>query len=158
MSKETTEETGLAINTLTVDKIPNVLESLKAQLKTLKGDTEKLVDHSYNGISIKSVKTVKELLEISASIHQRARAYEEEVERYELKDSEKYKIAPFSQNGLSVSQWETIIKQAIFDLLNKVHIERLEKAIEKLSTHLSAEQKLKNDLESIMQSVEVPIL
>lgn len=143
------KETGLVIPT-TTQQVPEAIETLKAQLAKLKGDVEEKVslDISYNGKNIKNVDTVKELLEISASLHAREVAYNAEIVRYKL---EKANIQPFSQEGKSLNDWEKIIAKAIHELINSKQIQKIENAIKELSKHLDAETKLKNTLAEVMQ-------
>lgn len=133
--------------------VPAAIEALKKQLTALKGDIEDKIslDVDYNGENIKDVSTVKELLQISASLHAREAAYNVELKRYGLEDK---KIQPFNESSLPVSKWEKIIEKAIFELMNKKQIEKIESAIKTLSTHLDAETKLKNELESIMKNAQ----
>ena len=100
--------------------------------------------------NIKSVKSVGLLLEISSAIHSRNEAYSVEIARYKLTDRN---IAPFKVSDKTVSDWEKIIDKAINELINKTQIEKIENAIQKLSKHISEEEKLANDLKSIAESV-----
>lgn len=141
-------ETGIMIPQ-TAQDVPKVIEQLKVQLANLKGGVEEKVslDINYNGKTIKNVTTVKELLEISSSLHAREAAYNAEVVRYKLQEAN---IQPFSQEGKSLTEWHKIIAKAIHELINKVQIKNLEDAIAGLSEHLDAETKLKMKLESLV--------
>lgn len=136
--------------------VPQAIEALKAQLASLKCNTEEKVstDINYNGTNVKNVKSVKELLEISASIAARSRQYDEELVRYQL---DAKLIQPWSQSEKSADQWFGIIKKAVFELTNAKQIETLENAIAKLSKHLDAETRLQNDLAEIMASATAPV-
>jgi len=136
--------------------VPQAIEALKQQLKVLKSNVEEKVstDISYNGTNVKSIKSVKELLEISASIEARSEAYSRQMSKYGLDAS---KIQPWSQSEKTAEQWFEIIKKAIFELTNAKQIETLENAIKKLSSHLDAETKLQNDLAEIMASAAAPL-
>lgn len=143
-----TTETAVMIPT-NAQQVPQVIEQLKAQLAALKGNSEEKIslDIFYNGKNIKNVDTVKELLEISASLHAREIAYKAEVVRYGLENAN---IQPFSQENKSIEEWSKIIAKAIHQLINKVQIKNLEDAIAGLSEHLDAETKLKMKLESLV--------
>lgn len=146
-----TAGTGTAVMIpTTTAQVPQVIETLKAQLAQLKGNAEEKVslDISYNGKNIKTVDTVKELLEISASLHAREAAYKAEVVRYGL---EKANIQPFSQESKSLAEWQKIIAKAIHELINSKQIQKIENAIKELSKHLDEETKLKNTLAEVMQ-------
>lgn len=136
-------------------EVPAAIEALKVQLEALKGNVDERIslDINYNGRNIKSVDTIGELLQMSASLHARATAYEAEIKRYQL---EKANIKGFEEDGKSVVHWEKVISKAINELMNKVQIDRLESAIKKLSQHVDAETKLQNDLAEIMGSASQP--
>ena len=134
----------------TAKDVPATIEFLKAQLTQLKGNAEEKIslDISYNGEKIKDVDTVKELLEISASLHAREAAYNAEVVRYGLESAN---IQPFSQEGKSLEEWKKIIAKAIHELINSKQIQKIENAIKELSKHLDAETQLANTLASVME-------
>lgn len=140
-----TTTTGFPV---TKDQVPEAIERLKEQLAQLKGDQKDKIslDVSYKGTVIKNVTTVKELLEISASVKARGRAYQEEVKHFKLEG----KVQAFSDSEKTVDEWDAIIAKAIFELINKVQITKIEDAIKRLSTHLDEETKLANDLADIM--------
>jgi hypothetical protein len=135
----------------TTKEVSATIANLKDQLKLLKGNKEEEIslDVDYQGNVIKNVETVNELLQISASLHARATAYGVELERYNLQDK---KIQPFTESNLSVEKWEKVISQAIFELMNRKQIEKIESAIKSLSKFEDEETKLKNELENIMKS------
>lgn len=137
--------------------VPQAIEALKQQLAGLKSNVEEKVstDISYNGTSIKNIKSVKELLEISASIEARSEAYAKQMSRYQLDEK---LIQPWSQSDKTAAQWFVIIKKAIFELTNAKQIETLENAIAKLSKHLDAETRLQNDLAEIMNAATAPLV
>lgn len=141
----------------TAQDVPKAIEALKAQLKSLKGNVEESIslDITFSGNNVKDVKTVKELLNMSAILHAKEEAYSKEVVRYGL---EKANLEGFSESGKSLSHWEKVIEKAIFELTNNVKIKHLESAINKLSQHLDAETKLQNDLESIMSLASQPLV
>lgn len=143
--------TGLVIPKNSAE-VSATIEQLKKTLVELKGNREDSIslDIDYNGNNIKSVKSVGLLLEISSAIHSRNEAYSVEIARYKLTDRN---IAPFKVSDKTVSDWEKIIDKAINELINKTQIEKIENAIQKLSKHISEEEKLANDLKSIAESV-----
>lgn len=151
----TAQTAGLMIPTTKQD-VPKAIEILKAQLAAKKGTIDEKVslDIVYSGKNIKDITSVKELLEISASIHTRAQAYDLELDRYNLKEAN---IAKFSQSEKSVEDWVKIISKAVNELINKSEITRLENAITKLSKHLDAETQLANELADIMNSAQEAI-
>ena len=133
----------------TAQEVPIVIEQLKVQLAALKGNTEEKIslDVEYDGEKIKDIKTVKELLSISASLHARNAAYNVEIIRYGLENAN---IQPFSQEDKTVEEWNKIIAKAINELINAVQIKNLEDAISGLSEHLDAETKLQMKLEKLV--------
>lgn len=137
--------------------VPNLINQLKEKLSVLKGQNDEKIslDINYNGTIISKVTTVKELLEISASVHARGKQYNEEMNRYGLKEG---KIVPFTVSDKTVEQWKEIIAKAIHELINRSEIEKVEKAIKKLSTHLDEETRLQNELSEIMNSATESIL
>lgn len=156
-TKVKTKETGLTLASQYTQKdVPTMIGQLKSQLETLKGDNKDDVslDINYNGKKIKDTSTVKELLEISASIHARAAAYAVEITRYNLQSA---MIQGFSQEDKTVKEWEAIISKAINELINKVQIKKIEEAIKDLSEHLDADTRLANKLADIMGSAAQPI-
>jgi hypothetical protein len=134
----------------TAKDVPATIEFLKAQLAQLKGNAEEKIslDISYNGKNIKTVDTVSELLQISASLHARETAYKAEVVRYGLENAN---IQPFSEEKKSIEEWNKIIAKAIHELINSKQIQKIENAIKELSKHLDAETQLANTLASVME-------
>ena len=146
-----TKNTTTAISAPKTSKdVPATIEFLKAQLAQLKGNVEEKIslDISYNERNIKTVDTVSELLQISASLHARAKAYEVEVVRYGLESAN---IQPFSEEKKSIEEWNKIIAKAIHELINSKQIQKIENAIKELSKHLDAETQLANTLASVME-------
>lgn len=165
MAKSTKNNTGLTtkadnaalIAPKTSKDVPGVIANLELQLKELKKNApdDISLDINYNGKNIKNVTSVGELLQISASIHARNNAYSEELKRYNLETAN---IAPFKESDKDASQWAAIINKAIFELINKVQIEKLENAIAKLANHLDAETKLERELSSIVNMASGAII
>lgn len=140
----------------TAQDVPKIIEALKEQLKSLKGNVEDAVstDVSFDGVNIKNVKTVNELLQISALAHAQEEAYNKEVVRYGLENSN---LKEFSVDGKSVAHWEKVISKAIFELTNNVKIKKIENAIAEFSKHLDAETRLQNTFENLMVTVNEPL-
>ncbi len=136
--------------------MPKIIEALKEQLKSLKGNVEDAVstDVSFDGVNIKNVKTVNELLQISALAHAQEEAYNKEVVRYGLEISN---LKTFSIEEKSVAHWEKVISKAIFELTNNVKIKKIENAIAEFSKHLDAETRLQNTFENLMVTVNEPL-
>lgn len=141
----------------TAQDVPKAIEALKAQLKGLKGNVEESIslDITFGSTNVKDVKTVKELLNMSAILHAKEEAYNKEVVRYGLQNAN---LSEFSENGKTLEHWEKVFEKAIFELTNNVKIKQIEQAISKLSQHLDAETKLQNDLESIMSLASQPLV
>ena len=167
MSKTTTKKatatTGVAVVEAkqffvpkTAQDVPKIIEALKEQLKSLKGNVEDAVstDVSFDGVNIKNVKTVNELLQISALAHAQEEAYNKEVVRYGLENSN---LKTFSIEEKSVAHWEKVISKAIFELTNNVKIKKIENAIAEFSKHLDAETRLQNTFENLMVTVNEPL-
>jgi len=146
-SKNSTEVAKASL-TLTQADVPAQIDLLKKQLQEIQGDgkTKISTDVSYKGSKINKVSTVKELLEISASIHARAKAFEEETARYKMEG----KLDKFQTEGHTPEQWKLIIEKAIFDKVNSVQISNIKKAISELEEFLSDEAKLQNKLSQIV--------
>lgn len=140
----------------TAQDVPKIIEALKEQLKSLKGNVEDAVstDVSFDGVNIKNVKTVNELLQISALAHAQEEAYNKEVVRYGLEISN---LKTFSIEEKSVAHWEKVISKAIFELTNNVKIKKIENAIAEFSKHLDAETRLQNTFENLMVTVNEPL-
>lgn len=140
----------------TAQDVPKIIEALKEQLKSLKGNVEDAVstDVSFDGVNIKNVKTVNELLQISALAHAQEEAYNKEVVRYGLENSN---LKTFSIEEKSVAHWEKVISKAIFELTNNVKIKKIENAIAEFSKHLDAETRLQNTFENLMVTVNEPL-
>jgi hypothetical protein len=136
---------------LTKDNVPALIKHLEDQLDALQGKTDKSIstDVVYNGTNISKITKLAELLEISASIHARGKAYQEEVKRYGLSDK---RVASFKTNERTVEEWSAIIAKAINELLNSKQITQLKDSIAKLSNHVDAETKLQRELAGIMNS------
>ena len=152
MAKETknpatTTTTALSVASLK-EQVPQMIETLKEKLKSLKGDVEEKISTNvdYEGQKISEIKEVSRLLQTSARIHAMEKAYNEEIARYNL---QKKPIKKFAPEDKTVAQWEQIIAKAINDLINKTEIEKVEDAIKKLSTHLSEETRIENELKGI---------
>lgn len=150
-----TNSVDLFVPTAKAD-VPKAIEILKAQLAAKKGNIDETIslDINYGSTNIKNVNSVKELMEISASINARAVAYQAELVRYGL---DKVNIAPFTVSDKSAEEWVKIIAKAANELINKSEITRLENAISKLSKHLDAETQLANELADIMSSASEAI-
>jgi succinylglutamate desuccinylase len=136
--------------------VPETLKQLKAQLAKLKGEAgdEKIsLEISYQGTKISSIKSIKKLMEISASIMARAAAYDVEVKRYSLEG----KVEEFSADDYSAAHWTKVISRAVTELINETQIAQLENAIKELSEFLSDEEKLANKLANIMQMAAKPL-
>ena len=151
-----TANTGALIVPKSAADVPQAIEMLKVQLAAKKGNIDESIslDISYNGKNIKNVDSVKELMEISASINARSTAYQAELVRYNLDNAN---IAPFTVSDKTAEEWVKIIGKASNELINKSEITRLENAISKLSNHLDAETKLANELAEIMTSASAAI-
>lgn len=151
-----TANSGALMIPVTKQDVPQAIEVLKAQLAAKKGNIDETIslDISYSGKNIKNVDSVKELMEISASINARAVAYQAELVRYGL---DKANIASFSVSDKTAAEWVKIISKASNELINKSEITRLENAITKLSKHLDAETQLANELAEIMSSASEAI-
>ena len=158
--KATTEVAVVEAKPLFVPKtaqdVPKIIEALKEQLKSLKGNVEDAVsDIMYDDtVNIKNVKTVNELLQISALIHAQEESYNKEVIRYELQNSN---LKEFSVDGKSVAHWEKVISKAIFELTNNVKIKKIENAITEFSKYLDTETRLQNTFENLMVTVNEPL-
>lgn len=158
--KATTEVAVVEAKPLFVPKtaqdVPKIIEALKEQLKSLKGNVEDAVSTnvSFDGVNIKNVKTVNELLQISALAHAQEEAYNKEVLRYGLENSN---LKTFSIEEKSVAHWEKVISKAIFELTNNVKIKKIENAIAEFSKHLDAETRLQNTFENLMVTVNEPL-
>lgn len=150
------EEKNQLMIPVTKADVPKAIEMLKKQLAAKKGNMDEKIslDILYNGKNIKNVDSVKELMEISASINARAIAYQAELVRYGL---DKANIAPFTQSDKTPEEWVKIIQKAANELINRSEITRLENAISKLSKHLDAETQLANELAEIISSAEEAI-
>jgi len=156
MSK-TVKVTGQAKNGSLViptskDQVPAAIAALKEQLAKLQGDSEEKISLDLNaksggGTNIKDVTTVTEILEISASLHAREKAYVAEIKRYKLTGMN---IKPFSEDGKDVKHWEKVLSKAIHKIINAGKIKILEDSIKGLSKHLDEETKLANELSKIM--------
>lgn len=136
---------------LTKENVPALISQLESQLEALEGNVDKTVstDVMYNGQNISKVEKVSTLLEISASIHAREKAYSEEISRYDLGSKN---VAKFKTEDRTASEWSAIISKAINELLNAKAIKNLRDSISKLSNHVDAETKLQRELAGIMQN------
>ena len=158
--KATTEVAVVEAKPLFVPKtaqdVPKIIEALKEQLKSLNNVEDAIsTDIMYDDtVNIKNVKTVNELLQISALIHAQEESYNKEVIRYELQNSN---LKEFSVDGKSVAHWEKVISKAIFELTNNVKIKKIENAIAEFSKHLDAETRLQNTFENLMVTVNEPL-
>ena len=145
MSKKTTavatkNQTSIAAPT-TQAELPATIAQLKALLAEKRGTVDETVslDIDYQGTNIKSVDSVKTLMEISASIYARARAYSDSLVRHNLTERN---IAPFSVSDKTEAEWMAIIDKASNELINKVEISALEETIKDFEDCLSAQDKM----------------
>ena len=131
-------------------EVPATIEGLKVRLASLKGneDVKVSTDITYDHRNIKDITTVSDLLAISASIKARSKAFNEEVVAFGLEG----KIKPFTHSEKTAEDWDLILKKAVNELINKTQIKQIEDAISKLSNHLDAETKLKNELAGLVES------
>lgn len=142
-----TTSTGMAVP-LDKSEVTSLVDKFKAQLAELKKGAPEAVstDISYNGVNIKNVAKITELLEISASINARSAAYDAETARYNVVG----KVKPFMTTEKTAAEWVEIIQKAIFELINKKQIEKLEDAIKKLSKFEDEQTKFQREIGSIM--------
>lgn len=137
--------------TIPLDKseVTSLVDKFKAQLAELKKGMPEAVslDISYNGTTIKNVTKVTELLEISASVNARSAAYDIEAKRYDVAG----KVKPFMVSEKTATEWVEIIQKAIFELINKKQIEKLEDAIKKLSKFEDEQTKFQREIGGIME-------
>jgi hypothetical protein len=148
------EEGAKLVIPTTRDQVPQAIEALKKQLAKLKGGEEEslsldITSKSGGGTNIKNVTTVTEILEISASIHAREKAFNQEIKRFKLSDMN---IKPFEEDGKSVKHWDKVLAKAINTIINAGKIKVLEDSIAGLSKHLDEETKLQNELSEIMNN------
>jgi hypothetical protein len=120
------------------DQVPAAIAALKQQLAKLQGDVKEEVSldittKSGGGVNIKDVKTVTEILEISASIHVREKAFTAEIKRFKLTEMN---IKPFSEDGKDLKHWDKVLAKAINKIINAGKIKILEDSIAGLSKHL----------------------
>ena len=143
-----TVSTGVAIP-LDKSEVTSLVDKFKAQLAELKKGMPEAVslDISYNGTNIKGVEKITELLEISASINARSKAYDVEAARYNVVG----KVKPFMVSDKTAAEWVEIIEKAIFELINKKQIEKLEDAIKKLSKFEDEQTKFQREIGGIME-------
>lgn len=151
--KVTSNEVAVAVSTQAIaaprtkEEVPQVLEALRAQLKALKGDVKDSIslDVEYEGVCIKDVDTVKELITISMAIRNKSKIYDEELAFYNLTG----KVEPFNPAGKTPEQWYQIIEKAKNELINKKQIKNLEETIKELSQFEDENTKLARKLEEI---------
>jgi len=156
MAKKPTTEVATTKSqvALTPENVTSTIDGLKAKLAQLRSSAPEAVsldiEINWGGgnTNIKNVDKVTTLLEISSSIHARAKAYDEEVERYNLTG----KVKEFTTGTKSVAQWKEIIEKAIFELVNKKQIEQIENAIKKLSKFEDEKTQLQREFDSIVGS------
>lgn len=147
LSKAATS-TGVAIP-LDRTQVTVLLDKLKAELVKLKqGSPEAIsLDITYNGTNIKNVTKITELLEISASVNSRSKAYDDEAKRYGVEG----KVKAFTVSDKTAVEWVEIIQKAIFELINKKEIEKREAAIAKLSKFEDEQTKFQREIGDIMK-------
>lgn len=140
--------TGLAIP-LDKSEVTSLVDKFKAQLAELKKGAPEAIslDITYNETNIKNVTKITELLEISASVNARSAAYDVEAARYNVTG----KVKPFQVSEKTAAEWNEIIKKAIFELINKKQIEKLEDAIKKLSKFEDEQTKFQREIGGIME-------
>jgi len=143
-----TTSTGLTVP-LDKSEVTSLVDKFKAQLAELKKGMPEAVslDISYNGTTIKNVTKVTELLEISASVNARSAAYDVEAKRYNVTG----KVKAFMVSEKTAPEWVEIIEKAIFELINKKQIEKLEDAIKKLSKFEDEQTKFQREIGGIME-------
>ena len=153
----TTTSQEVSLVPKTAEEVPKFIAILEEQLKELRGNVETSVslDITFDGVNIKNVKTLRDLLDISGLIHAQHEAYLTEVKRYKLDTA---KLKEYTIENKTVAHWEKVIEKALFELVNSVKIKQLESAISKLSENLTAKTKLERDLKEIFESATTPLL
>lgn len=146
--KENTKNEVLVPSTR--QEVPNAITTLENQLAELKKDFDDNIslDVEYNRVNVATVRSVSELVKMSSSLRARAKSYKDELEFYDLSD----KVKPFSENGKTEAEWLRIFKKAIYSIINKQQVSKIEKAISSLSEHLDEDTKLRMKLEKIVNS------
>lgn len=144
-------------SSFTKEDVPQLLNQLKERKKAILGNVEETINTNlkFNGRVIKDCISVKELLQISASIHAQEKAYAEEILRYNLDST---KIAEFTIDNTNVSNWKKAINKLIVDLINKTELKQIEEAEKELEEFLDANSKLARKMESIFNKASAPIL
>ena len=142
-------------------KLYFIIQFLKEKLASLVGDKKDNIslDINFTGsggsMNVKDVKSVGQLLEMSAFIHSKNDAYNKEIDRYGLSEKN---IAPFTMSEKNVSQWKEIIDKAIKELINKKEIDQVKEAIAEFEDCLDAEAKAKMKFEKIAAKALAPIV
>lgn len=150
------KESGLAkmdLSNLGQDSIPGMLEQVVAQIKSIKGDLPDVPEttESLSGFGkIADIKSVAELIKAHSMVVNKERVYKESAKEIL---PEGIKLPPFKLNGASASAWVRDIKSRVVIVANKEKLDKLNKIREKLESNLSAEAKLKKDLEDIAKII-----
>ena len=153
----TVNSTSLVPSTaLTQAELPAKIAELKELLAQKRGTTDKTIslDISYNGKNIKNVDSVRELMDISASIFARSEASNNALVRHNLTDRN---IAPFTVSDKTVEDWMKIIDKAVNELINKVEITTIEDTIRDFEDCLSTQDKMAAKLANNMAKLNAMI-
>ncbi len=138
------------------EDLPVKIAELKELLAQKRGTVDETVslDINYNGKNIKNVDSVRELMDISASIFARGEASDKALVRHNLTERN---IAPFTVSDKTVEDWMKIIDKAVNELINKVEITTIEETIKDFEDCLSAQDKMDAKLANNMAKLNAMI-
>lgn len=153
----TTEVKTFNLATFKQDQIPSAIDSLKAKIKELKGDDEKdnVISGDLPGIGrIEDLKDPNTIVELYAQISQKSKVVAEYYGKFQ-EVAPTIKVKPWKVGSNSP---ESVLKALLGQYKKVVFKEELakyEKAVEKLEKHLSEEEKMKNDLQSVFEVLNI---
>ena len=150
--KKVNTNTGLATRDVKRENVPNFLKDINDRLAALKGeekDSRRITEELEPFGKISEITDVQELMGAYAYITYKAKGIESFRSVFELNVSA-ITIPAVTINGHSLERWQEEILTQHRAVTFKQEIEKLEKIRERLTKHLSEDQKFEEDMQDIL--------
>lgn len=129
--------------------IPALLKKVTAQIKAIKGDTKEEASTKGKQLpgfgEIAKIDKVTTLVQAYSAVSNRAKAYKEAADAMGINTSK----FPFKLESCGAKQWLDDIQARAVVVSHKAELDKLQRIKKKLEDNLSAEDKLKKDMQEI---------
>lgn len=153
MTTKLVKKQSFDLENLSQDDIPSMLAAINEKIKQLKaeGSQERETKVSFPdfGVLVKDVKDIDVLIKMKSILIAKEKYYLEAVKEIIPKD--RVKNYNFVYAGHTVKQWTEDIKKRTIELLYAKELAKLEESRAILEENLSAKDKLKKDLQKVVE-------